>query len=71
MGRSRKFERRRSRAEGERLVSEFERSGLSRKAFCAARALSVNTLSYWRGKLREEAGAAPASFVELSGGRRR
>lgn len=54
---------RRSRAEGERLVEEFERSGQGLGAFCAARALSVNTLNYWRTKLGQE--GVRSSFVEL------
>ena len=40
--------RRRSRAEAERLVSEFEQSGLRRQAFCARHGLSVGTLDYYR-----------------------
>lgn len=40
--------RRRSRAEAEGVVSEFERSGLRRKEFCAAHGLSVHTLDAWR-----------------------
>ena len=40
--------RRRSRAEAERLVSEFEQSGLRRKEFCAAHGLSMHTLDAWR-----------------------
>jgi hypothetical protein len=43
--------RRRSRAEGERLVSEFEQSGLGRKEFCAAAGLSVHTLDAWRRRI--------------------
>ena len=39
---------RRSRAEAERLVSEFEQSGMGRKEFCAARGLNVHTLDAWR-----------------------
>ena len=39
---------RRSRAEIERLVSEFEQSGLGRKEFSAAHGLSVHTLDAWR-----------------------
>ena len=45
--------RRRSRAEAERLVSEFEQSGLRRKEFCAARGLSVHTLDAWRKRIAE------------------
>ena len=42
---------RRSRAAGERLVSEFEQSGLGRKAFCAAHGLNVHTLDAWRKRV--------------------
>jgi len=44
---------RRNRVEGERLVSEFEQSGLERKAFCAAHGLSVHTLDAWRSRVRQ------------------
>lgn len=54
---------RRSQAEGERLVAEYEASDLGRKAFCAARSISVNTLDYWRKRVRRP---AAASFVELA-----
>ena len=43
--------RRRSRAEGERLVSEYKESGLGRKEFCAAHGLSVHTLDAWRRRI--------------------
>jgi len=42
---------RRSRAEVERLVCEFEQSGLGRKEFSAARGLSVHTLDAWRRRV--------------------
>lgn len=45
--------RRRSRAEGKRLVSEFEHSGLGRKEFCAARGLNVHTLDAWCKQVRQ------------------
>ena len=35
---------RRNWVEGERLVSEFEQSGVGRKAFCVAHGLNVHTL---------------------------
>jgi hypothetical protein len=57
--------RRRSPAEGEELVTQFEHSGLGPRAFCATRSLSVNTLSYWRRKLRGS-GVGRSSFVELT-----
>lgn len=44
---------RRSRAAGERLVSEFEQSGLGRKAFCAAHGLSEHTLDAWRKRVAQ------------------
>lgn len=44
---------RRSRAEAERLVSEFEQSGLRRKEFCAAHGLSVHTLDVWRRRIAQ------------------
>ena len=45
--------RRLSRTEAERLVCEFEQSGLSRKAFCAARGLSVHSLDAWRRRIAQ------------------
>ena len=38
---------RRSRAEVERVVSEYKQSGLGRKEFCAAHGLSMHTLDAW------------------------
>lgn len=45
--------RRLSRAEGERLVSEFEQSGLRRKEFCEAHGLNVFTLDGWRKRIAQ------------------
>lgn len=45
--------RRRSRAEADRLVCEFERSGLRRKEFCAVRGLAVHTLDAWRRRVAQ------------------
>jgi len=45
--------RRRGRVEAERLVLEFERSGLSRRAFCAQHGLSVPSLDQYRKRCRE------------------
>jgi hypothetical protein len=59
---------RRSEVEGERLVAEFEAGDLGRKDFCSARSISVNTLDYWRKRLRQrktEARRGRAGFVEL------
>ena len=57
---------RRSQAEGERLVAEYEAGDLGRKAFCAARSISVNTLDYWRKRVRRHRTPAAAGFVELA-----
>jgi transposase-like protein len=57
--------RRRSRAEVERLVSEYKQSGLGRKEFSAAHGLSVHTLDAWRRRMagsREE--IVPVAIVE-------
>ena len=45
------MKRRLSRAGAERLVPEFEQSGLRRKEFCAARGLNVHTLDAWRRRI--------------------
>ncbi|MGD0942137.1 MAG: hypothetical protein ABR905_20785 [Terracidiphilus sp.] len=57
--------RRRSEAEAERLVAEFERSGLSRKEFSAAHGLSVHTLDAWRTRVKRLRGAERIVPVEL------
>ena len=54
---------RRKPADGEQLVAEYEASGLGRKAFCAARSISVNTLDYWRRRAQR---SAPSGFIELT-----
>ena len=51
--------RRRSRAEVEALVAEFESSGLKREAFCQRRGLAVGTLDKYRR--RAQAGQRPSS----------
>ena len=43
---------RRSQAEAEILVREFEQSGLSRKAFSTARGVALHTLDYYRARYR-------------------
>ena len=42
-----------SRAEGSRLVSEFEQSGLRRKEFCETHGLNVFTLDAWRKRIAQ------------------
>jgi hypothetical protein len=51
---------RRSQAEAESLVRDFEQSGLSRKAFCIANGVGLHTLDYYRHRKRTR-GAATAS----------
>lgn len=63
--------RRRSRAEAEQLVAEFEASGLGREEFCRAHGLVSSTLArYRKRRLREQGEAAAAGrwvAVELAG----
>jgi hypothetical protein len=50
--------RRRSPAEAESLVRDFEQSGLNRKAFCGARGVAVHTLDYYRARYHGHGAAA-------------
>ena len=45
--------RRRSQAEAEALVAEFEASGLMREAFCEQRGLAVGTLDKYRRRVHK------------------
>lgn len=64
-------QRRRSRAEVDRLVAEYETSGQTRQEFCAKHGLSTVTLDRYRRrrKKRAEGPASSGRFlrVELSG----
>ena len=51
-----KIKRRRSRAEVEQLVGEYEASGLGRTVFCQQRGLSLSTLSRYRRRQEQTAG---------------
>ena len=51
-------QRRRSRAEAEQLVAEYEASGLSRVEFCRKQGLSLATLARYR---KRQAQGSPAS----------
>lgn len=57
--------RRLSRAEAERLVSEFEQSGHRRKEFCAARGLNVHTLDAWRKRIARSGSPEKIVPVEI------
>ena len=61
--------RRRSRAEVEQLVSEFETGGLNRTEFCRAHGLSSSTLNRHRNRKSQQSGTATQTgllAVELS-----
>jgi len=62
--------RRRSRAEADRLVSEFEQSGLRRKEFCAAHGLSVHSLDAWRRRIAGSGSGEEIVPVEIVEDRR-
>ena len=59
--------RRRSRVEVEKLVSEYEASGLTRDGFCQQRGLSVAALDKYRRRVQKWArsGAGPMLPVEV------
>lgn len=66
-----KIKRRRSRAQVEQLVAEYEASGLGRTAFCQLRGLSLSTLARYRRRQEQTAGDAAEGkrwlAVEVSG----
>ena len=66
-----KIKRRRSRAEVEQLVTEYEASGLSRTEFCRQKGLSLSTLARYRRRREQVAGEAAEGkrwlAVEVSG----
>ena len=60
--------RRRSQAEAEALVTEFEASGLLREAFCQQRGLAVGTLDKYRRRVhksQESTSGGPMVPVEV------
>jgi hypothetical protein len=52
--------RRRSQAEAEGLVRDFEQSGLKRKAFCNVRGVALHTLDYYRARYGRRRAATAA-----------
>lgn len=70
-----KIRRRRSRAEVEQLVAEYEASGLGRTAFCQQAGLSLSTLARYRKRQQEAVGETGQGkgwlAVEVSGARTR
>ena len=63
--------RRRSRAEAEQLVVDYETSGMSREEFCHRHGLALSTLAQYqrRRKQAQDEGTGPSRLlaVELSG----
>ena len=63
--------RRRSRAEAEQLIVDYEASGLSREEFCRKHGLALSTLARYqrRREQGQDEGAGPSRWlaVELSG----
>lgn len=62
---------RRSRAEADRLVEEYEQSGMTRQGFSQARGISVHTLDCYRRRLRGPrpaltSGLLPVELMETS-----
>ena len=53
------------RAMWSKRVAAFERSGLTRSAWCAREGLAVATLDYWRARLRAEVSTAPRALVPI------
>lgn len=61
---------RRTASEWRELVSQFERGGQSRKAFCSSQGLSLSTFDLWRRKLRgtpaQREHGSESMFVEVA-----
>src|ERR1039457_7088031 len=58
-------QRRRSRAEAEQLVTEYEASGLGRVEFCEKQGLSLATLARYRKRQTQGGPAAGNRWVEV------
>ena len=48
---------RRGRSAWEKIVAEYRASGLTHRAFCSPRGISVNSLRHWIYRLRDERAA--------------
>ena len=57
--------RRRSQAEAEALVAEFETSGLMREAFCQQRDLAVGTLDKYRRRVHKGQQSSNGSMLPV------
>lgn len=49
------MEKKRSAEEGQQIVEDYERSGLTRRQFCERSNIPLTTLDYWRGRKAEKA----------------
>jgi len=56
---------RRSREETERLLVEFEQSGMTRQAFCRERSIALHTLDYYRHKHKNRAKSSVARLLPV------
>ncbi len=56
---------RRSREEAERLLVEFERSGMTRQAFCRESGIALHTLDYYRHKHKNRAQSGVARLLPV------
>ncbi len=68
MSAKKRVARRRSESEWRAIVERFERSGTTATAYCRRSGVSLNTLRFWRWKLRRSNPAGPtglAEFVDL------
>jgi hypothetical protein len=54
-----------SKAEGAKVVAEYEASGLSREAFCAQRGMGITTLGRYFRWRKEAQGAGKSKFVAV------
>jgi len=48
-----------------RRIAAWERSGMGRRAWCAANEVNVHTFDYWRRRLREQAPTSAAPPQKL------
>jgi hypothetical protein len=56
---------RRIREEAERLLVEFERSGMTRQAFCRETSIARHTLDYYRHKHKKRAKSSVARLLPV------
>lgn len=57
------MDKKRSATDGQKLVEEFDRSGLTRRQFCESNQIPMTTLDYWRWK---KAQRSKAGLVEVA-----